>query len=110
MCVCTKATQINGGREDGSAGEASLHRHKDLSSDLWHPQGKLAWRCVFVSSELGMQRPGGEGICEEELRGSVGKFLRPCLKRKKYSGGWDSSVIESFLSRHEALGSNPQGG
>lgn len=104
MCVCTKATQINRGQEDGSAGEVLLHRHEDLSSDLWHPHRKLAWRCVSVTSELGMQRLGGEGFCEEEFRGSLGKFLRPYLKRKNtvVAGGWDSSVIESFLSRHEA--------
>lgn len=91
---------------------ASLHRHEDLSSALRYPHRKLAWWCVSVASALGMQRPGGESFCEEELRGSLGKFLRPCLKRKNtvVAGGWDSSVIESFLSRQEALGSNPRGG
>lgn len=53
---------------------------------------------------LGKQRPKDSW---EEFRASWGKLLRLGLKIKLIvvAGGWGNSVIESFLTRYEALGS-----
>lgn len=99
-----KSHTDNRGYQDCSAGTVLLHKYGDLSSDLQCPHWKLAWQYASVTSVLGKQRQEDSW---EEFRVSLGKILRPCLKMKitVVAGGWGSSVIESFLCRHEALGS-----